>query len=152
MRSRFAFDVLWFQPHVDWVKREYLISSAQSGLGFAADQAIDKPGLHWATSEPRSTLVMPDPPHTFLGIQILEMVRHSAHMGQNLTIVFVILPYWFVATAAAITPAIWLRQYKGRKKLRNKHLRGRLCAACGYDLRATPDRCPECGAVPKVLN
>ncbi|HEY8667494.1 MAG TPA: hypothetical protein VIL86_12565 [Tepidisphaeraceae bacterium] len=56
----------------------------------------------------------------------------------------VVLPAWFLALLFAILPAIWLR----RRMILRKRSRLGLCKTCGYDLRATPLRCPECGTVP----
>ena len=45
--------------------------------------------------------------------------------------------YWFMASATALAP-LWV--WRSRRRF----AQGR-CRTCGYDMRATPDRCPECG-------
>ena len=57
-----------------------------------------------------------------------------------------IVPYWLLATvfappAAAGVVGAW-RAIRARR-----HRAPGLCMRCGYDLRGTPQRCPECGTV-----
>ena len=51
------------------------------------------------------------------------------------------VPYWFVE-AVLLGAASLAWRYVRRQ---SKRAEGQLCARCGYDLRATPERCPECG-------
>jgi hypothetical protein len=55
---------------------------------------------------------------------------------------FVSLPAWLPFTLTAIAPVLWAVKW-WRKRVRS---RIGLCRKCGYDLRASPEKCPECGA------
>jgi hypothetical protein len=55
-------------------------------------------------------------------------------------------PIWTLVALLATLPGWQLWRWTDRRRCRNRRARG-LCANCGYDLRATPARCPECGQV-----
>jgi len=55
------------------------------------------------------------------------------------------LPHWLVALLIALYPLVCLLAFSRRSILRWRRGRTILCLNCGYDIRATPDRCPECG-------
>jgi hypothetical protein len=57
------------------------------------------------------------------------------------------VPYWAII---AVTGVWALRRI--RKVLARRAVDGAVpCAKCGYDLRGSPGRCPECGTLPETL-
>ena len=53
----------------------------------------------------------------------------------------------------AVSPLVaWIIHYRNRRRYGSPLPPIQVCQVCGYDLRATPDRCPECGTIPAKTN
>jgi hypothetical protein len=71
--------------------------------------------------------------------------QYGGLRGPNGSLYNISVPHWFAEGLLAVPPAAWLLAERRRRR---RPQRGR-CATCGYDLRATPDQCPECGTVAR---
>jgi hypothetical protein len=116
------------------------------GLRFLESEAKQRRGDRWLYCWEASI----DPHRVWSSYMLLGCGFHSEWYDDEIRDEFVVttvyraafVPYWLVALIFAVLPSLFLRRHR---KLRP--VRMGLCPTCGYDLRATPDRCPECGTV-----
>jgi hypothetical protein len=67
--------------------------------------------------------------------------RYGGLRGPNGSLYNAAVPHWFVAGVLVPVPLAWVISARRRRR----RDRAGLCLSCGYDLRATPGQCPECG-------
>jgi hypothetical protein len=77
---------------------------------------------------------------------------HSDSLGTRTVLMVIGLPYWVLVALFGLAPAWWVLRLKHRLQARRRARRqaAGCCELCGYDLRASPQRCPECGVVPEA--
>jgi hypothetical protein len=122
---------------------EFRVHGAYARGGAAGFYVGDYPaGLTGGTYElmyHRSRIEQPwrPPPGTlgFAAVRSDPVGRATAVRWHELRV-----PCWFLLLVAG-SPAAW----QARRVVSRLRRRTGLCPRCGYDLRATPERCPECG-------
>lgn len=68
--------------------------------------------------------------------------RGQPAAGGNFHAIRLGVAHWLPALLLLAAPMLWLIRWTKARRVRRRGL----CPKCGYDLRESPERCPECGA------
>jgi hypothetical protein len=157
-RSHGSTDVLVYSQPGGWYGH---LQSWDGNLRFlcASDYPFPRKGVRWAS---RDAAVGAPAPTVVVGREGRGWIKFAGYdEWPSVPTLQVDVPYWKLAAmfaSAAMLPWVgdWVRHLKARLGAAVRRLReipGRrrwargLCPRCGYDLRATAIRCPECGTL-----
>jgi hypothetical protein len=159
VRSYWLYDYVWWNYGTVSRLREFKILSTSGGCAFYFSASADtnqthpEPTVHnsfWgrSTDSPVASdgyryevdIFGEEPRRWALG-------HHSYRgSGRTGTTWYVVVPDYAIAASLLLLTLV-----RRCRRILARQGAG-LCPACGYDLRATPDRCPECGAVSASAN
>jgi len=120
------------------------VLAGRGGIGVAVVSDRDsQPGIHgpfWQRDRPAYAAELGNEPRSrkALGFVFLRITPPAPVRGWAVAV-----PLWFMLLLMSVWPAWHFRGLWRRERRRRQRLG--LCLRCGYDLRASADRCPECG-------
>jgi hypothetical protein len=105
--------------------------------------------LYWIISHPGNLVFCRQvgrnwDPHQLPGFKHFGIDFGGSYGDDGSMLWNLVVPYWMITTLTLIVPAVRAEAWRRDRRRRRRQKRGQ-CSRCGYDLRATPDRCPECG-------
>ncbi len=122
--------------------RSWRTGAASGNLGFGW-MKLPVRGFHWADLPVHQIIpinpgdVEPPPQWSFAGCEWIHYSRDGGIEAKAL-----LMPVEYALPPFIVLPAAWVNGRWRRHITNAGH-----CQTCGYELRATPNRCPECGAV-----
>ena len=120
----------------------YFIGTYQSGPGMAKFISMSgTPPQSWEFGCAPRMKVVP----IVWDLTLQPLYLHSTNPAATINRQVLAIPLWLLAFVSGIP-------WASRRLWQRIHYRPiGMCPTCGYDLRATPDRCPECGQVPEKV-
>jgi hypothetical protein len=124
------------------------LESGEGKISLICDGAshMSSSGLRWwklSVREMNSTMTLAHPLRW--NLQPSSMGWHLGPFGLRIWDwrFKLVMPYWSILLISGIWPAVVFRRWRRRRR----RLALGCCSSCGYDLRATLGRCPECGMI-----